>query len=156
MKDELIREVTDAVRDHIESKTSSAVEVLWQRGQKALQQMQQNQLNQTAALRAQLEAHADMQKKLERDNAMLRQALEALVTRLSGVLSQPHAARAPPQVPSPQQPQHPTMVPSYLESADPSQASSFATAAALAHVRRCSHNSIYIFRNKHSGHEQNN
>jgi len=132
MKDELIREVTDAVRDHIETKTSSAVEVLWQRGQKALQQMQQNQLNQTAALRAQLEAHADMQKKLERDNAMLRQALEALVTRLSGVLSQPHAARAPPQVPSPQQPQHPTMVPSYLESADPSQASSFATAAALA------------------------
>jgi len=131
MKDELIREVTDAVREHIETKTSSAVEVLWQRGQKALQQMQQNQLNQTAALRAQLEAHAETQKKLERDNAMLRQALEALVTRLSGVLSQPHAARAQPQIPSPKQFQ-PTMMPPFLESADPSQASEFADAAALA------------------------
>jgi len=132
MKDELIREVTDAVREHIELKTSSAVEVLWGRGQKALQQMQQNQLNQTAAMRAQLEAHAETQKKLEHDNAMLRQALEALVIRLSGVLSQPHAARAPPQVPSPQQPQNPTITPPHLESADQSQASAFAAAAALA------------------------
>lgn len=134
MKDELIREVTDAVREHIEWKTSSAVDVLWQRGQKALQQMQQNQLNQTEALRAQLEAHADMQKKLERDNAMLRQALEALVTRLSGVLSQPHAAHAPPQFAPPPQPQHPSLLrcPPHLAPADPSQASAFAAAAALA------------------------
>lgn len=132
-KDELIREVTDAVREHIEWKTSAAVDVLWQRGQRALQQMQQNQLNQTATLRAQLEAHADTQKKLERDNAMLRQALEALVTRLSGVLGQPHAARAPPQFPPPPQPQHPSMVgcPPHLGLVDSSQASAFAAAAAL-------------------------
>jgi len=120
MKEELIREVTDAVREHIELKTSSAVDVLWQRGQKALHQMQQNQLNQTATLRAQLEAHADMQKKLERDNAMLRQALEALVTRLSGVLSQPQTAQGP-HFSSPPQPQHPSMT-----------ASAFAAAAAAA------------------------
>jgi len=132
MKDELIREVTDAVREHIEWKTTSAVDVLWQRGQKALQQMQQNQLNQTATLRAQLEAHADMQKKLERDNAMLRHALEALVTRLSGVLGQPQ--RAPPQFSPPAQPQHSSMVggPPHLASVDSSQASAFAAAAALA------------------------
>lgn len=134
MKEELIREVTDAVREHIEWKTSSAVDVLWQRGQKALHQMQQNQLNQTATLRAQLEAHADMQKKLERDNAMLRQALEALVTRLSGVLSQPQTAQAPPQFSKPPQPQHPSMLrcPPHSASVDPSQASAFAAAAALA------------------------
>lgn len=120
MKEELIREVTDAVREHIEMKTSSAVDVLWQRGQKALHQMQQNQLNQTATLRAQLEAHADMQKKLERDNAMLRQALEALVTRLSGVLSQPQTAQGLHFSPPPQ-PQHPSTT-----------ASAFAAAAAAA------------------------
>lgn len=120
MKEELIREVTDAVREHIELKTSSAVDVLWQRGQKALHQMQQNQLNQTATLRAQLEAHADMQKKLEHDNAMLRQALEALVTRLSGVLSQPQTAQGPHFSPPPQ-PEHPSMM-----------ASTFAAAAAAA------------------------
>lgn len=134
MKEELIREVTDAVREHIEWKTSSAVDVLWQRGQKALHQMQQNQLNQTAALRSQLEAHADMQKKLERDNALLRQALEALVTRLSGVLSQPQTAQAPPLFSPPPQPQHPSMLrcPPHLAAADPSQASAFAAAAARA------------------------
>lgn len=134
MKDELIREVTDAVREHIEWKTSSAVDVLWQRGQKALHQMQQNQLNQTATLRAQLEAHADMQKKLERDNAMLRQALEALVTRLSGVLSHPQTAQVPPQFSPTPQPQHPSMLrcPPHLASVDPSQASAFAAAAAQA------------------------
>jgi len=133
-RDELIREVTDAVREHIEWKTSSAVDVLWQRGQKALHQMQQNQLNQTATLRAQLEAHADMQKKLERDNAMLRQALESLVTRLAGVLSQPHAASTPAQFSPPPQPQHPSMLscPPHLASVGPSQASEFAAAAARA------------------------
>jgi len=134
MRDELIREVTDAVREHIEWKTSSAVDVLWQRGQKALHQMQQNQLNQTATLRAQLEAHADMQKKLERDNAMLRQALEALVTRLAGVLSQPQAAQAPSHSSPPPHPQHPSVLrcPPHLASVNPSQAAEFAAAAARA------------------------
>jgi len=130
MKDELIREVTDAVREHIEWKTSAAVDTLWQRGQRALQHMQQQQLNQTATLRAQLEAHAEMQKKLERDNAMLRQALEALVGRLSGVLSNPHT-QPPRQFQSPHAARQ-LQSPPPSGTVDSSQASIFAAAAAQA------------------------
>jgi len=100
LKEELVREVTAAVREHIEWKTAAAVDTLWQKGQRAMQHLQQQQLNQTSQLQSQLVACADAHQQLQRENAMLRSGLEALMKHLTLVLgAPPHAAGMPPGMP---------------------------------------------------------
>lgn len=100
LKEELVREVTAAVREHIEYKTAAAVDCLWQKGQRAMQHLQQQQLNQTSQLQSQLVACADAHQKLQQENAMLRSGLEALMKHLTLVLgAPPHAAGMPPGMP---------------------------------------------------------
>jgi len=89
VKEELVREVTAAVRDHIEYKTAAAVDSLWQKGQRAMQHLQQQQLNQTQLLQSQLAACAEAHQQLQRENAMLRSGLEALMKHLTLVFGPP-------------------------------------------------------------------
>jgi len=95
LKDELVREVTAAVREHIEWKTAAAVDTLWQKGQRAMQHLQQQQLDRTAQLQSQLLACAEAHQQLQRENAMLRSGLEALMKHLTLVFG------APPHMPMP-------------------------------------------------------
>mmetsp|Transcript_9258 Transcript_9258/g.14725 ORF Transcript_9258/g.14725 Transcript_9258/m.14725 type:complete len:386 (-) Transcript_9258:128-1285(-) len=88
-KDELVREVTAAVREHMELKTAVAVDQLWQKGQKAMQYMQQQHISQTDQLRSQLAECAESYQKLEHENAMLRSSMEALMKHLTGVFGSP-------------------------------------------------------------------
>lgn len=102
LKETIVREVTEAVRDHVEWKTAAAVETLWQRGQRAMQRMQQQQASQTEKLQAQLATCADSYMKLERENAALRSSLEALMKHLTVVLGPPpHCVPPPSPGPSP-------------------------------------------------------
>jgi len=95
LKDELVREVTAAVREHIEWKTAAAVETLWQKGQRAMQHLQTQQLERTAQLQSQLLACSEAHHQLQRENAMLRSGLEALMKHLTLVFG------APPHMPVP-------------------------------------------------------
>lgn len=99
LKQELVREVTDAVREHIDWKTTAAVDCLWQRGQRAMQYLQQQQNTQTEQLRGQLAACAESYRNLERENAALRTGLEALMKHLTMVFGTPPHAQSPLQPP---------------------------------------------------------
>lgn len=91
-----MREVTAAVRDHIEQKTASAVDSLWEKGQRAMQNLQQQQLDRTALLQSQLLQCSDAHQQLQRENAMLRSGLEALMKHLTLVFgAPPHMPRMP-------------------------------------------------------------
>lgn len=97
LKENLVREVSQAVREHIESKTSAAVDTLWQRGQKAMKYMQQQQTTQSEQLRGQLAACAESYRNLERENAALRSGLEALMKHLTVAFGPPpHMQPHPP------------------------------------------------------------
>mmetsp|Transcript_102838 Transcript_102838/g.229689 ORF Transcript_102838/g.229689 Transcript_102838/m.229689 type:complete len:410 (+) Transcript_102838:89-1318(+) len=100
LKEELVREVTGVVRQHLESKTAAAAESLWQRGQKAMQQLQMQQVQQAEKLQGQLAACRDSYQKLEQENAMLRGGLEALMKHLTLVFGAP-PHYMPPQTRSP-------------------------------------------------------
>jgi len=106
LKQELVREVTDAVREHIDWKTTAAVDSLWQRGQRAMQHLQTQQTSQTEQLRGQLAACAESYRNLERENAALRSGLEALMKHLTLIFGapphvQPQSPHLPPQPQSP-------------------------------------------------------
>lgn len=88
-KDAIVREVTQAVREHVEFKTATAVDALWQRGQRAMQYLQQQQASQAEMLQGQLAACAQSYQNLERENAILRNSLEALMKHLTLVLGPP-------------------------------------------------------------------
>lgn len=89
MKDRLIKEVMSEVRKDIDSKTATAVEALWLKGQRAMQHMQQQHLGQTEQLRGQLAACAESYRNLERENALLRSSLEALMKHLTSLFGTP-------------------------------------------------------------------
>jgi hypothetical protein len=94
-KESLIKDITEAVRNHVERKTTAAVDTLWQKGQRAQQQLQQQQLTQMSQLQDQLEACAKGHHQLERENALLRGSLETLMMHLSmtfGAMPQAPAA----------------------------------------------------------------
>eukprot|EP00933_Yihiella_yeosuensis_P031752 TRINITY_DN25364_c0_g1_i1.p1 TRINITY_DN25364_c0_g1~~TRINITY_DN25364_c0_g1_i1.p1 ORF type:complete len:366 (+),score=84.64 TRINITY_DN25364_c0_g1_i1:169-1266(+) len=93
LKEELIKEVTMAIKGHVDQKTSEAVEQLWLKGQKAIQYMQTQHMTQTDQLRSQLASCAESYKNLERENAMLRSGLEALMKHLTVLFgTPPHGA----------------------------------------------------------------
>lgn len=96
MKEDLIREVTTAVREHIDWKTAAAVDTLWQKGQKAMQQMQLQQQGQTEALQGQLMACTESYHNLERENAVLRTNLEALMKHITLLVGPPTPVAATP------------------------------------------------------------
>lgn len=129
LKEELVREVTAAVREHIEWKTAAAVDTLWQKGQRAMQHLQQQQLNQTSQLQSQLVACAEAHQQLQRENAMLRSGLEALMKHLTLVLgAPPHAAGMPPPgIPPPCTPGATGVAASSQANADSNAASSTRT-----------------------------
>jgi hypothetical protein len=127
MKGRLIQEVMSEVRKDIDSKTATAVEALWQKGQKAMQHMQQQHLSQTEQLRGQLAACAESYKNLERENALLRSSLEALMKHLTTLFGTPqymsplsvHMPKAspffPPSVPgTPAGPGTPSNAPAFI------------------------------------------
>lgn len=87
-----MREVTGAVREHIEVKMAAAVDTLWQKGQRAMQHLQQQHLNQTSQLQGQLLQCAEAHQQLQRENAMLRSGLEALMKHLTLVFGPPPGA----------------------------------------------------------------
>jgi len=89
LKEDLINEVTTAVREHIDWKTASAVEVLWQKGQKAMQYMQQQHQAQTEKLQSQLLACTESYRHLERENTVLRTNLEALMKHITLLVGPP-------------------------------------------------------------------
>eukprot|EP00440_Ansanella_granifera_P072803 gb/GFBE01079006.1/.p1 GENE.gb/GFBE01079006.1/~~gb/GFBE01079006.1/.p1 ORF type:complete len:404 (+),score=70.47 gb/GFBE01079006.1/:1-1212(+) len=96
MKEELVREVTAACKEHVETRTAAAVENLWQRGQKAMQYMQQQHMAQTEQLQNQLAACAESYRNLERENQVLRSGLEALMKHLTALFgAPPHIPQAP-------------------------------------------------------------
>lgn len=89
LKEAIVREVTEAVRDHVELKTSAAVDALWQRGQRVVQRMQQEHSNQMEQLHGQLAACAESYRNLEHENALIRTRLEALMKHLTLILGPP-------------------------------------------------------------------
>lgn len=99
LKEELVREVTAAVREHIERKTADAVDTLWTKGQRAMQHLQQQQLDRTAQLQSQLLACAEAHQQLQRENAMLRSGLESLMKHLTLVFGAPPQTSMPPSGP---------------------------------------------------------
>lgn len=88
-KEELIQEVLKAVRDHVDTTTTSAVEALWHKGQRAIQYMQQQHQSQTDLLQGQLALCVSSCRNLERENALLRTGLEALMKHLTMVFGAP-------------------------------------------------------------------
>lgn len=102
-KDDIVKEVTSAVREHIDLKTTAAMEALWHKGQKAMQFIQQQHQQQTEKLQSQLVACTDNYRKLERENVLLRANLEALMSHLTMLvsLSPPGPSPSPNWTPSP-------------------------------------------------------
>jgi hypothetical protein len=82
-KEILIKNITEAVREHVEKKTAAAVDALWQKGQRAQQQLQQQQASQLSQLQGQLDLCAKGHQQLEHQNALLRGSLEMLMMHLS-------------------------------------------------------------------------
>jgi len=119
LKEDIVREVTEAVREHIEWKTAAAVDTLWQRGQKAMQYLQQQQVNQTTQLQSQLNECAEAHKKLERENAMLRSGLEALMKHLTLLFGPPPSLAQ--QQPMPHMPPASASSPFFQQPSTPSQ-----------------------------------
>lgn len=139
LKDELVREVTAAVRDHIECKTAEAVDTLWQKGQRAMQHLQQQQLNQTAQLQSQLVACAEAHAQLQRENRMLRTGLEALMKHLTLVFGPPpHMPGMPPSAPPVTPP--PGSAPAFFPPGAP-PASAVAAAAAASGAQQATETS---------------
>lgn len=135
LKDELVREVTAAVREHIDIKTTAAVDSLWGRGQKAIEYLQKQQMTQSEHLRAQLAACAESYRKLEQENALLRSGLEALMKHLTMAFGPPpHMQGSAPFFP--QSPQVPVPSPPAAAPAaePPAAAPAAATAPAAAQV----------------------
>jgi len=99
LKQDIVHEVTEAIREHIERKTASAVDALWQRGQKSMQHLQKQQINQTTQLQSQLNECAEAHKKLERENAILRNGLEALMKHLTLLFGPPPSVGAQSPIP---------------------------------------------------------
>mmetsp|Transcript_843 Transcript_843/g.1757 ORF Transcript_843/g.1757 Transcript_843/m.1757 type:complete len:431 (+) Transcript_843:69-1361(+) len=134
LKEELVREVTGVVRQHLESKTAAAAESLWQRGQKAMQQLQMQQVQQAEKLQGQLAACRDSYQKLEQENAMLRGGLEALMKHLTLVFGAP-PHQWPPEVQSPffpqPMPRHAPQAPSAAPGAPKPSAAPVASPTAL-------------------------
>lgn len=91
----LVKEVTASVQQHIDAKTASAVEALWQKGQRAMQYMAAQHASQTEKLQSQLAACAESYRNLERENTILRKNLEALMVHITMVVESPHFAGAP-------------------------------------------------------------
>mmetsp|Transcript_2117 Transcript_2117/g.4841 ORF Transcript_2117/g.4841 Transcript_2117/m.4841 type:complete len:371 (+) Transcript_2117:63-1175(+) len=81
--DSLVREVTDAVCEHVDAKTASAVDGLWQRGQQAILRLQEQQLTQTMEFPGQLAQCAEAHRQLERENAALRACLEEVIQQIT-------------------------------------------------------------------------
>lgn len=105
LKDELIREVTEGVREQIEIKTAAAMDSLWQRGQRALTYLHKQQTTQAEQLQSQLAACAESYRNLECEHAMLRSSLEALMKHLTLVFGPPPHMQPPSaQINHPQSP----------------------------------------------------
>eukprot|EP00490_Sorites_sp_Unknown_P001697 CAMPEP_0114667064 /NCGR_PEP_ID=MMETSP0191-20121206/33692_1 /TAXON_ID=126664 /ORGANISM="Sorites sp." /LENGTH=285 /DNA_ID=CAMNT_0001916349 /DNA_START=1 /DNA_END=858 /DNA_ORIENTATION=- len=83
LKAELIKQVTEACKEHVNQKTQEAVETLWKRGQKAIQSMQQQHAETTEQLRSQLAACTESHRSLERETVVLRANLEAMMKHLT-------------------------------------------------------------------------
>eukprot|EP00927_Polykrikos_kofoidii_P002754 TRINITY_DN1109_c0_g1_i1.p1 TRINITY_DN1109_c0_g1~~TRINITY_DN1109_c0_g1_i1.p1 ORF type:complete len:375 (-),score=84.38 TRINITY_DN1109_c0_g1_i1:453-1577(-) len=101
LKDTLIREVTRTVRKLMESKVEDAVDKLWQRGNQAMQSLQEQQLQETMRLQSQLEACTEAHKQLERENYLLHAGLEALMKHLTHAFGPPPHGPPPPVPPPP-------------------------------------------------------
>jgi hypothetical protein len=124
IKEELVREVTSAIQEHIERKTAESVDNLWQKGQRAMKNLQQQQVNQTQHLQSQLLQCAEAHQELQRENAMLRSGLEALMKHLTLVFGAPaHMHGAPPGMPGCMPPGVPTAPPPCTPTAAGSAAS---------------------------------
>lgn len=83
LKAELIKQVTEACKEHVNQKTQEAVETLWKRGQKTIQSMQQQHAATTEQLRSQLAACTESHRSLERETVVLRANLEAMMKHLT-------------------------------------------------------------------------
>lgn len=123
-KHELVREVTDAVREQIDRKTTAAVDLLWQRGHLAVQTIQSQQTSQNEQLRGQLAACTESYRNLERENAALRSGLEALMKHLTVVFGAPPHMQ-PPQLTVPVSPGGACGMPSAAQPPKPSPLSAF-------------------------------
>merc|ERR1719282_110130 len=102
LKHELVREVTARVREDIEANTSAAMDSLQQKGRRAVQHLQQQQATQAEQLQNQLAVCAESYSKLEKENALLRNRLEALMKHLTLVFGPPphiHPQLAPSENP---------------------------------------------------------
>lgn len=90
LKAALIKQVTEACKEHVNQKTQEAVETLWKRGQKAILTMQQQHSDTTEQLRSQLAACAESHRNLERETVILRANLEAMMKHLTILFGVPH------------------------------------------------------------------
>jgi len=81
-QDELVRQVSQAIAQQVEEKTMAAVEALWEKGQKAMHYLHQQQQQETAKLQGQLTSCAESYQQLKHDNYILRQGLEAMMQRV--------------------------------------------------------------------------
>jgi hypothetical protein len=95
LKAALIREVTEAVREHVDTKTTTAIDDIWKRGQRAMQALQKQQISETAKLQAALASCTDAHRQIEQENKMLHQGLDALVKHLTQAFGVPPAMQPP-------------------------------------------------------------
>mmetsp|Transcript_83563 Transcript_83563/g.237089 ORF Transcript_83563/g.237089 Transcript_83563/m.237089 type:complete len:409 (-) Transcript_83563:57-1283(-) len=105
LKKQVCSEVVEMVGDQIEGKTAVAVDAIWKRGQRVMQQLQEQQKSQAEQLQGQLAACAESHRRLEQENVMLRGSLEALMKHLTIVFgTPPYMLPQPPDVQLPRAP----------------------------------------------------
>eukprot|EP00929_Paragymnodinium_shiwhaense_P060361 TRINITY_DN30157_c0_g1_i1.p1 TRINITY_DN30157_c0_g1~~TRINITY_DN30157_c0_g1_i1.p1 ORF type:complete len:446 (+),score=105.58 TRINITY_DN30157_c0_g1_i1:83-1339(+) len=91
LKSALVREVTEAVREHVEKTTGSVIESLWSKGQKAMLTLREQQAAETKLLQSQVDACTEAHKQLEKENQLLHKGLEALLNHLTLAFGMPPA-----------------------------------------------------------------
>mmetsp|Transcript_113066 Transcript_113066/g.315948 ORF Transcript_113066/g.315948 Transcript_113066/m.315948 type:complete len:470 (+) Transcript_113066:85-1494(+) len=89
LRNQFSKEVTDAIREHVETTTAAAVASVLSRGQRAMQQLQREQAAQTEMLQGQLAACMESYKHMQREHVLLKASLEALMKHLTLVLGAP-------------------------------------------------------------------
>eukprot|EP00401_Gymnodinium_catenatum_P028085 CAMPEP_0117505622 /NCGR_PEP_ID=MMETSP0784-20121206/25478_1 /TAXON_ID=39447 /ORGANISM="" /LENGTH=447 /DNA_ID=CAMNT_0005301051 /DNA_START=78 /DNA_END=1421 /DNA_ORIENTATION=- len=78
-RQEMVREVVDAVCQRSDQETAFLAEELWARGKSVLKTWHQEQVERVAAMQGQLNYFTESYEQLQRENAALRRSLEAIV-----------------------------------------------------------------------------
>lgn len=84
-KEEIVEVATTLIKEHLDQSAEAMVSAAWKRGQLFFDEMQEQQVAQAATVQKQLVACAATQRRLQQENAALKQAVEGLVQRLEDI-----------------------------------------------------------------------